>query len=253
MFYTLLYMNCEDAIATTSICSVRDAYRVVYAIVRGASLVDLEGGEMTAETIALVAGFLLLLAAFAVALLVTLLMAASNLDADQIALESFWEPKLAFVLSSGDKESSAARLDSHHNKGEFASALARVWDTFTLPWGRNWSRKDKNWYAKSVRSRVAAWIYGGLAVIIIPLWTILGCVTFGLLWPPQLRRWIFRPIVVDGKKRAEKQSTELSASHLTDIRREMMMMKLMSYEKSIDVEKELRQLKEFLYAVMKEE
>lgn len=255
MFYTLLYLDCDEAIPNTLVCSVRDSYRIVYAIARGETLVDLRGVEqLSTEVIILVGTFHLLLVVLLVALLVSVLMTAASTNMEQVAIDSFWEPKLAFILSSSDpNDNTGPRRSQVSHKAGFYAILGSFWDTLTLPWGQQWSKRDAKWYATSVRSTCLGCLFGILAIILVPAWFLLGLITLGVLWPPQIRKWLFRPVVANKRQVARKESQELTATQLSDIRRDMLQLKIMSYEKSIVVEEEIKQLREILRAAIKNE
>jgi len=255
MFYTLLSLDCEDGLRLSelSVCTVQDSYRVVYAFVRGDPLTD---EVMTHESIALMALLLFSLAAFLVAFFVTLVMAAMDLDPEQIALESFWEPKLGSIIIAGsddgddfdDNTSVYSTVLASDTEGLY-SALARTWDTLTMPWRPSLSRKNSQWYSGSVRSTGGTWIYGILAIWLVPCWLLVGLVTFGLLWPPQVRRFIFAPWA----KRSTPLAAEQVSVKMSKLEQQVLQLKMMSYDKSNSVEKELKDLKNLLLLAMKED
>jgi len=263
MFYTMLYLDCEDAMAATSTCSLRDAHRMVFAILRGDSMVDVNSSkEMSTEAIIIMTMFLLFFAIFAVALFVHILLAAAALDVEQVALDCFWEPKLALLmLTANEEEESVNKLSSVGPKIQrfgtrdidWDKLMSRMWDALTLPWSHMGTKEEK-WYSRSVRSTAVAWMLGAMAIVLVPVWIVVGVLSLGILWPPQLRTWLFRPLsVFQTHKKKVQQSFDLSQAQLVDIRREMIQCKLMSYEKSLDVEAELRQLKELIQCAMDEE
>lgn len=247
-FYTLLQLDCSDAIAVSPVCSVRDAYRVVYMLGRGGSLVDPTGVErLSTEAVLLVTMFLLVFAIFLLALLVTVLIAASHLDFDQIALNAYWEPKLAFVLSAGDL--GVASGDFSDRKEGFEAKKAQMWDVFLLTLLGGEPVKGANWFARPLPSKVFTLV---TAMFVVPLWFMLGLCSLGLLWPPQLRLWLFRPQGICEKERCAQVTAEQSRPQISDIRTEIVQMKLMSYERSMAQEHELRELKELLLIAMQE-
>ena len=232
---------------------MQDAYRVVYTLLRGASLGGLLGNdEMTGEGIALTAIFVVFVFFFLVTFLVAILLATKRLDAEEIALEYYWEPKLAFVLTAGDLELDPSG-QSLARPGGFYDTLASAWESLTIPWIGGTRRKEKNWYAASAASRGYAWLYGCVAVLIVPVWIVLGCVTLGLLWPPQVRRWIFRPGDIYERKLETQKGLERSDAKLYDVKKDMSQLKQLSYEKACSVEKELRELKDLLLSALKED
>jgi hypothetical protein len=247
-FYTLLHLDCSDAIGVSPVCSVRDAYRVVYMLARGAPLVDPTGEHaLSTEAVLLLMSFLVIFAIFLLALLVTVLIGASQLDSDQIALNSYWEPKLAFSLSSGDF--GVVRQQHSDHKEGLEAKKAQMWDLFMLTIFGGEPAKGTNWYTRPLPSKILGWL---TAISVVPVWTIVGFFTLGLLWPPQLRHLLFRPRGISEKERIAQTTKEQSRPQISDIRGEIMQMKLMSYERSNEVEKQLRELKELLYTAMQE-
>ena len=258
MFYTLLFIDCsETSFTSTTVCGVQDAYRVIYALVRGETLLNLQGDnddeeEMSSEAVALITVFLFLLFVLAVAFLVYILLGVSLLDPDQIASQYFWEPKMLYVFTSGDLQVDSS-ISTERRDGGFYRFLAHAWDTLTFPWTGGNIKNSQNWYSSSARSSALAWLFGCLAIVVLPMWILLGGVTMGLLWPPQVRRWIFRPSRLYESRRSSKQMSEQSTMTLLDARREIAQLKEMSYEKSSGVERELKGLKELLLSAMKED
>jgi hypothetical protein len=255
MFYTLLQIDCTDAIAVTAVCSVRDSYRVVYLLMRGEALVAADGSqEMSPEGIILVALFLFSFALLLLALFVTILIAALQFDFEEIALRSYWEPRLASILSMnelGCRRSSPSDLPSCGQR--LLTKVELAWDLMMISLVGGQSKNEKHWYASSSRSSCLAWPLWMLSIFVVPIWFILGCATFGLLWPPQLRRIIFRPVGRSNNIRKTNMAAEESASQISRMRNEIMQLKAMSYDRSSDVHREIRDLKELLFMALREE
>ena len=236
-FYTLLQMDCANAMATTPVCTVRDSYRVVYMLIRGESLVDTTGiNQFSGQAPFLVALFLVLFAIFLLSVLVTVLTASSILDFEQIALHSYWEPILGFILSTG---TFANEQDVSYHKKSFEVKKAHMWDMFTRTLVGGVPKMEGGLFVYPLRSYVMTWI---IAIFIVPLWFVLGLVSLGLLWPPQLRRILFRLPTT----RNQCQRSEQARTQLTDVQNEILQMKCMSYERSQKLENELSEIKELL-------
>ena len=238
-FYTLLQLDCASALATTPVCTVRDSYRVVYMLIRGESLVDSTGiNQFSEHATVLVASFLSLFAVFLLAVLVTILTASSMLDFEQIALRSYWEPILGFILSTGTltKEQDASR-----QKNTFEVKKAHIWDLFTQTLVGGVPKMVGGLFVYPLRSYVMTWI---IAIFIIPLWFILGLFSLGLLWPPQLRRYLFRLPTIFSRNQSPR--SEEARTQLTDVQNEVIQMKYMAYERSLKLETEMKEIKELL-------
>ena len=250
--FTLLQLECTDAMGIAPVCSVRDSYRIAFMLLRGDPFLDPSGfATLSTPAIVMVATILVLFVIFMLALLVTVLISAVCLDFDEIALGSYWEPKLAFVLFAEDLGLSLPTVansdESHHYS--FAAKQARVWDVYmqTLQGGQ--PEKGSNWFARPMHSTVVTWI---TAVFVVPLWCLLGLGTLGMWWPPQLRCWLFRPAWRTCEKgRSSKWTvTEQSDPQLLTIRDDILQLKMMAYEKSITIEDDLRELKEMIRSAM---
>lgn len=247
-FYTLLQLDCSNAIGVSPVCSVRDSYRVVYMLSRGESLVDPTGVKrLSTEAGFLFAAFLAICAIFLLALLVTVLVATSQLDFDQIALNSYWEPKLAFVLLSEDFGIAVGEYSVRMN--DFEARKEQLWDVYMLAMFGGEPAKGEYWFAQPLSSKVLTVASG---MFVVPLWIVLGSFSAGWLWPRQLRLWLFRPLGSYGIERKATDMPEQSSLQSSDIRSEIVQMKLMSFERSNEVEKELRELKELLIIAMQE-
>lgn len=248
-FHTLLQLECSEAFGISVVCSVRDAYRIVYMLIRGEPLLDHTGlSTLSTEAVFLVSSFLVIFAIFLLALFVTVFIAATRLDFDVIAIHSYWEPKLAFVLTSGDFGSpeSNGKFKQH---GDLAGKHACIWDTmmFTIFGGE--PIKGENWYAMPTKSKILAWL---ISVVTVPVWLTLGLISMGVLWPPQVRIWIFRPHVAYDIRRMSSVKNDTATSKMSEVQNEILLMKQMTYERTNQVEYELRELKDMLYSAMQE-
>ena len=256
MFQTLLWSDCEHAVPSTTVCSLRDSYRIVYMLLRGEPLVDSSGEQqMSTEAVVLVAGFLLLLFLLVLAVLVAVIIGALHTNTEEVAFRSFWEPKLAFVLSSTDWGYGAQKKSMTLTpKQSFQKRMERLWDLLlsSISFGmRSPNRTDHNWFSgHRARGNAIAIPLWFVALIAIPLWFLGGLLTFGLLWPPQLRRLLFKPWGWENKKRSLSTASEQAASGLSEVRSELVRMKTMSYERSIQVEREVRDVKHLLHSAV---
>jgi len=258
MFYTLLQVDCTGAVAVTTVCTVRDAYRVVYMLLLGEPLVDTTGqDQMSFGAILLIAFFALFLILFLLSLLFTVFIAASHLDFDSISLGSFWEPKLATFFSAEDivglSDKGTPGQGSSAGVSSLYSKLDGVWDLLAASLVGGQSRHRKHWHAlpDSKFASVLLWI---AAVVVLPIWFVVGAITLGSLWPPQLRRFVFRPMGYCAvSSRRTKNSAEQAAMQVTQMRNDIAELKMLSFERSGDLEREFQGLKGLLYAATKKD
>jgi hypothetical protein len=209
-------------------------------LIRGESLVDVTGiQQLTGQATMLVASFLFMLAIFVLAVLVTILTASSMLDFEQVALHSYWQPILGCILSTDTLVNE--KHDKSLQKNSIEVKKAHLWDTLTRTLIGGVSKTEGGLFVYPLRSAVMT---GIIAVFIFPLWFVLGFASLGLLWPPQLRRYLFRlPTILS---REESPKHEQARTQLTDVRNEILQMKCMSYERSQKLENEISEIKALL-------
>jgi ankyrin repeat protein len=252
MLYTVFQTSCEDAIVFSSVCTVRDSYRVIYLLMRGESLADEEGlTRMSPEAITMVAGFLFFVSLVAVGLLAIVVLVAGHADVDDIARRSYWEPMLGFVLSMNTL--GFCGRDRERTCGDSFSAKMEVtWDLLTYYLTGNRDKRDTSWYAQP-GSAILAWPLALLSIVFVPLWFLLGMLTLGYLWPPQIRRAVLRPVDLWRRRNTEIKSSEATAHQLNSLRSEAAKFKVLSYDRMTSIEREIRELKDLLYLAMREE
>ena len=252
MLYTVFQTSCEDAVASSSVCTVRDAYRVMYLLLRGESFADETGtAPMTPQAISMVATFFFFVLVVIVGLLAVVVLVAGQVDVDELARRSFWEPMLAYVMSMNTLGCCAR--SKKRTCGDWMSAkLGVAWDVLTVHYrGQDSSshHKNKTWFA---RPRTT-WPLAIMSVVIIPVWLLLGFVTLGFLWPPQIRRALFRPCTLWQRRRSIVRASETTSQQLNGLRSETVKFKVLSYDRMMSMEKELRELKNLLSVALKED
>lgn len=225
MFYTFLLLDCDSAVPGIPVCTAPESYRFVYALIRGETFP--RESEWSRDAIILVSVFLLLCILWIAATLLNIVIAALRLDLDKVALKVFWEPQLAIVLSFGFPQDT--------NQKEADHPMQTFWNILTNQHGGN-----DYWY--KTFGRINRFILGVLSIFVIPLWILIGALTLGWLWPPQVREWIFHP----NNFQKTPHSTAVVDAPITQLRQELQLVKLMSYEKAIDTERELQRLRELL-------
>ncbi|GKZ00732.1 hypothetical protein MPSEU_001025100 [Mayamaea pseudoterrestris] len=252
MFCTLLQLDCERAIGITTVCSVRDSYRVVYMLARGESLASNQSYEtMSRDAVVLVMLFLLLAALFCVGLLLSLLTASTHLSFEQLSTIYFWEPKLAGHFSLKNFNSSPGSVDRDET----------FWDSFDVKLDRTWTlcmvnlfgddkRKRKHWVTSSKNSwNIRSLLSSLFAVVLVPIWLVLGIFTFGLAWPMQVRVALFRPYHFGQK---ETTSLDQMAREVSGMRQEISHLKAMAFHCSDTTEQKVDNIADILHS-MKED
>lgn len=259
MFYTFSQVDCVKGMSDISVCRLRDAYRLVYFLAVGEPIVEIDNDDdMATGMTVLVVLFLTLGVLLLLGILVVVMVGASKYDSESIALDSFWEPKLAFVLSSQDTRAAAAarqkkvmHMPQPSCMDRFMMQLEHLW-TLNVCFlrGRD-ARNEELWYKHLNSTSFCSTVFLRLwAAFFLPLWIILGLATMGLLWPPQIRRFIFQPWgVISDNKSSPSEATSLVASQVSDVKNEVLKLKDMNFERSNDIEREIQELKAMIMAL----
>lgn len=254
MFYTLSQVDCTQIFASTPVCSLQDAYQLVYFILMGEPFFEL-GGKVTMSPgmIVLVALFTLLAFLLFLCLLVVVVVVASKYDEESVALDAYWEPKLAMVLSSQSTRD-AASLRSKGKPTPMPTCMDRVVDRLAKLWGVltasiSCGKKNNHWYIVG-NSTWKDGVLKVLSLLLIPLWIVAGLLTLGILWPPQIRTIIFRPRR-DMQDLKPNEAREFFASQVAGVRNDVIKMKDMSYEQSNEIQKDIKELKALIAASIK--
>jgi hypothetical protein len=247
-FYTLLQLDCSDALGGPPVCTERDAYRVVYYIIRGIPIAaPTEPVQLSNNAVFLVALLVAILLTFCTAALVTVFVSSASVNFDEIALASYWEPKLASVVAPEDFH--LERLAATSRRNPWSAKLGEMWDA-----ANKVAKKDEtgntHWYALPQRSSLV-FLY---TFLLVPLWCIVGFLSFGLLWPYQVREWLFRPDRATASSRSKPTtvSGQVSADAFS-LREEIADLKHSSSERSSEMKREIRQLKELLLMAIESE
>lgn len=174
-------------------------------------------------------------------------MATSYLDFEQVAIQSYWEPKLAFVLTAGDFD--VAKKTKPSKVTGFELRKSQMWDYFMSQINGMDQTKGLSWVPTPLPYRIFCWIP---ALLVIPIWFIAGLLSAGFLWPRQVRLWLFSPKRFNRQLETERLSSDTSKIQIADIRNDLSNLKMMSLEKSGEVVRTLQEIKEILFAAMQE-
>jgi len=267
--------DCDVVLGGRSLCNIQEAFITVYLMLLGTPLIDTEDGSqnsLSSGAVALISIFTTLLVVFIVSLLISVVSEAMRIDLDDVALGYFWEPKLNFVFSFDDlasfltcfKKKPGEKHDGLRKKrfipkrsfgDNVSSTLGDAWTVMDYAIFGGERRRGNMWYVAycDQTSPMGVWPLRIICMIILPIWLAIGLATFGMLWPPQVRRWLFRPSRSSVRNNREANAAaEYSATQVAGMRGDVLQLKTMSYERSNDVKREIIELKRMLYDAMED-
>ena len=221
-------------------------------LARGESMASMQSYEpLSSDAAVLIMLFLVLAALFSVGLFVSLLLIASQLDFENLSTVYFWEPKLAAHFTPSDLGFSENQRNDEPYSVQFYNALDNIWSLlFTSLLGGE-LKKHKHWgVTGKVASRAPAWPLSLVAIVVLPVWLLIGFFSMGLLWPPQIREAFFRPSRLGQRS---KSSLDLTASEVSKMRSELFHLKSMAYYRSDETAAKVHDIADVLHSFMKEE
>ena len=267
--------NCDVVLGGRSLCTLREAFITVYLMLLGTPLIDTADGSessLSPGAVVLISIFTALLVLFIASLLISVVSEAVRIDLDDVALGYFWEPKLNFVFTFDDfmsfvtcsNNQPVEKRDSLRKKrlipkrsfGErWSAALGDAWTVVDYAIFGGERRRGNLWYVACCdhASPLGAWPLRICCLMILPIWLAVGLATCGLLWPPQVRRWLFRPSRSSVRNNRDAHAAaEFSATQVAGMRGDVLHLKTMSYERSNDLKQEIIELKQLFHAAMEE-
>ena len=256
--------ECESTVGGRGLCNVHDAYMTVYLLLLGTPLLDTsdDGDDLTIGTIILIATFTVIFVLFLFNLIISVVQKASSKDWNGVATTDFWESKLMLVYLVADVRAGfsswfsvfadGSRTCSMTCNRNLADTLARLWDACILSF---FSRSGTGSFGRCSR---IPWLSGpflflsrSATLFLIPIWIIVGGITMGLLWPPQVRSWLFR---IPKLNRDESSfSSSGTARNVACLRDELLQLKIMSFEKANSIEQHVWELRQIMLGAVKDE
>jgi len=161
-----------------------------------------------------------------------------------------------FVLATfreniGDRVSFGNKKVNEKSKDKI---LQNLWDFLTSSFTRNDVSDTKWWYLNGSQRFCGSFYLSNKyliqisALILLPLWTIIGVLTLGLAWPPQVRIWLFRSSLLADEMQENSLSNERSSINEPmrneDIRKDIGELKYMTYERISELQDEIQRIRD---------
>lgn len=243
-----LYEGGTENGESLNICSLWDSFKIVYLLVIGEGFIGAEASSGDA-TIVLLLVFVVL--AF-ILILHTVSLTILNLQASGVKdtmVESFWSPMLTHVLLIHQLNDIFC-FGGNGRKPCFSltSRLEDMWDYMIVSYSDVDIRDTKWWYLQRDLGQShllgKKWFVRMVGFFVIPIWFCIGLATLGILWPPQIRQWIFQVGMDEEDLIAFDEAVGQSDfSQMTLLQSDVSNMKMMMYDRFQSVEDELYELR----------
>jgi len=235
------------------ICSLSDAYTVVYWMILGEPVLS-DGYDFSGSMVVTIIAFTVLWIWWIFSAVAMTVAEANRLDRSQLALKWYWEPKvtLTVMVASDDAKLS----DSPSLVEQYCDRMEQGWDVLSS--ALRGETSSEHWSACCFRSKFAGVFTGFIALFLLPIWFGFGLVTFGLLWPPQVRRWLFRPTdtcpsINQRRPRFSSNEDYLTRAKLSQLRADVVDLKAVAYDQNYQIQKDLGFLKDVIYRAVMED
>ena len=237
-------------------CSLSDAYTTIYWLILGEPVIHEDGYQTLSRSMtALLVTFIFLWIWWVVSVLVMTVSEAYRIDRQQIALRWYWEPKIALTIFVGDKPK-FANPPSYVQR--YCDQMETLWHILasSIQGGVQNKKGEVHWYACCFRPGVII-LTRLAAIIVLPIWWVLGLVSLGILWPPQVRRWLFNWCSSGSIKNSTKQPStggeRLTAAKLSNLKADVLKYQSIALEHNNKLQQDIAQIKGILLRAMKEE
>ena len=235
------------------ICSLSEAYEFIYLTSIGNPVLTDTDYEVSTEIFVIALLFTILFLWWIVSVMAAIVSEASRLDRRQLSLTWYWEPKasLTVLTSAGNKNTKISESPSRVE--QYCNISEKYWHIFSS--ALRGERSDVYWDAWCFRSTPTLIFTGFGALFILPIWFAMGFFTLGLLWPPQIRRWLFCPRPV-GSTRVRKSTRgrpyghseeDLVKTKLSKLRSDLVDLKAITQDQSHQIQKDLGLIKDVIF------
>ena len=230
--------DCSDGI-----CPLSDTYSTIYWTILGEPILTEDDSLSTAATIVLIV-FTVLAIWWLISVVVLAVSEAQSLDRRQIALHWYWEPKVTMVWTRNMRKPELSEQSSCMQR--YCDRMEELWFVLTaLIKGDDYKRRELHWYSSCFRPGFVRGFMTPFALLVIPIWLILGAVTLGLLWPPQVRRWLFKTTILS-KDQTTSIEDRLTGSKLSQLKGKWHKFEEASMERNGKLQDDISQIKEML-------
>ena len=184
---------------------------------------------------------------------------AKGMDRRQLSLAWYWEPKasLTVLTSTGNKNSKIRNYPSRVE--QYCDMSEKYWHIFSS--ALRGEKSDVHWDAYCFRSTPILFITGFLALFVLPIWFALGLFTLGLLWPPQIRRWLFFPRSNNDNELSPKtyrsrsgrlRDDDITKRKLSKLSTDLTDMKAITQNQNRQIQKDLGLIKDIIFRAVGE-
>ena len=253
VLYTL--EDCIDG----RICSLSESYKLIYSTMIGHPVLAANDDyEVPSVIFVIVLLFTILCLWWIVSVIAIIVTEASRMDRQQLSLAWYWEPKstLTVLTSTGSKQTKIS--ESPSLVAQYCDGSEKYWHIFSSALRGEMS--DVHWDACCFQSTPMLMFTGFLAFFVLPIWFVLGLLTLGVLWPPQIRRWIFcpRPFCSTmlrksrhGRRPYGLHEDDLTKIKLSRLRTDLIDLKAITQDQNHRIRKDLGSIKDVIFrAVM---
>ena len=161
------------------------------------------------------------------------------------------------MTSAGNKN--AKIKESPSLVEQYCDTSERYWHIFSS--ALRGEKSDVHWDSCCFRSTPMTIFTGFVGLFVLPIWFTLGLLTLGLLWPPQIRRWIFCPRPAGSttlgrnyrRRHDGVDQGDLTKAKLSKLRYDLVDFKAMSQEQNHRIQQDLGSIKDVIFQAMKED
>jgi hypothetical protein len=224
----ILYELQCDSFEINAWCNSWDAFLAVYTMLLG-EVDESKFGESTAAMVLFVL-FMFLVVILLANVLIAIVTDSYKVIQDQRAAIVFWTNRLNYIAQMDAIANGPWKKIFREMLGMGDPEKALLETGVTNPFGKDYWKKLMEMFEDEIEARIFSLEYILATLVrlsalfcIIPAWIVLGIGTFGWLWPPQIREYIFTSAVSKHNSETEREE-ELRRNQLVKVRAEIVAM-----------------------------
>jgi hypothetical protein len=224
------------------ICSLWDSFKIVYLLVIGEGFLGAEASSSDATIVVLLV-FIVLVFILILHIISLSILKLQTKGVSTAMVDSFWSPILIHVLLMQRLKKVCCCTRSREKS--MPSRVEAMWEYIIFSYSDVDIKDTKWWYLQKDLGGShllgKKWFVRIVGIFFIPVWICVGAATLGILWPPQVRQWLFQ-IGMDTDHIYTQMDSD-GNSQRTILQSDVTNMKMMLYDRFQVVENELRELR----------
>jgi len=244
-----------DDQGASEVCSIWDAISIPYYLATGGTFSDSGSDRSNGLAIPFIL-MIILIFILVVHSVASTIVNMKKFTSTESIVDFYWLPMLTHILLVRDLCDFFACNKNKTNTSEERDIFGQrklgiAWDNACASFASAQIKNTKDWSLQQDYSHNSlltnTFFVRFVGIFLIPVWLILGLLTFGILWPPQCRRWLFTWSFGDAGLTTDFDEQVKSNTPMSLLREDVSRMKGMIYERFHDMQQDIQDVKNAIH------